>query len=104
MADTKLQKIYDKAIASIAVFIMASTATFLWDLSKSLTVLNQQVAVVIEQVAGNEKNVQLQINVHDKQIIDQNRKVEELTDQMRILNSRMIYITSYINDQRKDHQ
>lgn len=104
MPETKLQKIYDKAIASIAVFIMASTAAFLWDLSKSLTVLNQQVAVVIEQVAGNEKNLQRQINFYDKQIDSQNQKIEMLTDQIRIFNQRLSYITNYVNDKRKEEK
>lgn len=104
MPETKLQKIYDKAIASIAVFIMGSTAAFLWDLSKSLTVLNQQVAVVIEQVAGNEKNLQRQINFYDKQIDSQNQKIEMLTDQIRIFNQRLSYITNYVNDKRKEEK
>lgn len=105
MSSKLVEKGFDYMITGTAIFAMAlmtAAVSFLWNVSKSIQVLNSQVAVVIEQVSGNEKNVSIQLATHEKMIDLQSAKIESMTDQLRILNTRVEYITRYVNDHEKE--
>lgn len=98
-APRSFEKWFDYLLSGTAIFAMAlmtATASFLWDLSRSVQILNSQVAVVIEQVSGNQKQVQMQLTAHEKQF-------DYVTDQLRILNNRISYLTNYVNNNGNHH-
>jgi len=97
------EKGFEKLISSLAVLTMAlltGAVSFLWDLSKSVQVLNSQIGVVIEQVSSNERHFQIQLEAHEKLIQYQTEKIDDITDQLRILNGRISYITTFVNKQK----
>jgi hypothetical protein len=83
----------EKVFTWLAMSLLTAAVSFLWDLSKSIGELNKQVAVVIEQVGSNEKHFQAQV-------LNQKERLDSLEDQLRILNSRISYITTFVNDEK----
>jgi uncharacterized protein YlxW (UPF0749 family) len=89
MTKANLEKIF----STLAMALLTAGVSFLWDLSKSIGELNKQVAVVIEQVASNEKHFQ-------DQVLNQKQRLDNVEDQLRILNNRIAYITTFVNDEK----
>jgi hypothetical protein len=89
MSKATLEKIF----STLAMALLTAGVSFLWDLSKSISELNKQVAVVIEQVGSNEKHFQAQV-------VNQKERLDTVEDQLRILNDRIAYITRFINDKK----
>lgn len=83
----------EKVFTWLAMSLLTAAVSFLWDLSKSIGELNKQVAVVIEQVGSNEKHFQ-------SQVLNQKERLDSLEDQLRILNNRIAYITTFVNDEK----
>lgn len=83
----------EKMFSTLAMALMTAAVSFLWDLSKSIQELNKQVAVVIEQVGSNEKHFQAQV-------LSQKERQDSMEDQLRILNTRIAYITRFVNDEK----
>ncbi len=83
----------EKVFTWLAMSLLTAAVSFLWDLSKSIGELNKQVAVVIEQVGSNEKHFQ-------SQVLGQEKRLESLEDQLRVLNNRIAYITNFVNDEK----
>jgi len=79
----------EKFIIPVTLAMLTASISFLWDLSKSIQELNKQVAVVINQVATN-----------DQRSLEQKERTNDLEDQIRILNDRVVYITRYVNDEK----
>lgn len=56
------------SVASVAMALMTAGVSFLWDLSKNIQVLNNQVAVIIEQASATAKQTEIQRGEHERRL------------------------------------
>lgn len=73
------------SVASVAMALMTAGVSFLWDLSKNIQVLNNQVAVIIEQSSAMAKQTQIQLSEHERRLEMQRLMLQRHTDEIKDL-------------------
>jgi len=79
------------AFSTVLMALLSAGVSFLYDLSTNIQELNKQVAVVITQVASNERNFQFQVSTHKD-------RLDSMETQLRLLNERTAFIKRHIKD------
>jgi len=79
------------SFSTVLMALLSAGVSFLYDLSTNIQELNKQVAVVITQVASNERNFQFQVTTHKE-------RLDSMETQLRLLNERTAFIKRHIKD------